>query len=508
MDYCKYHPLAPATHHCSYCLTDRCDRCTDEGDSGHDQNCFSCQRPMEALGAVNNVTPYWRRLQESFRYPLNSNAIALIIGVSVFSTIGTFFPFPFGVVILLGMTGILLKYCFTCMESTAHGLLVAPDIREAYNGGIAIVGALLFILFVVSSAIGGAYVYLGPQIAGLITLLLVLCLPAVVIIYGMTDNLFEALNPINILDFVRNTGLAYGLLLAFIMIMSSSVGVISVLIGGEFTFFSTILESIVTNYYMIVTFHIMGYMIFQYQGSLGFAARENRGEGNAPRSPRDRLVVNIDVALKDGEYNKVVTLFDSALKTFPNDKEFNKLYFEFLFATRRLQVIDQAASRYLAYLIKSRQEHQLTLIYKRVLQLNPKYMPDTPKLRFELGRVCHETGDPKSTVRLINGLHKQFPDYPKLADAFELMAAALEDIPHQQAQAQQCKALAQRLAERQEQLERTKAAATQKAQPVATPTGAKKPTGKKLGPTGPVQAPTNLSLVPMDGEIVEDHHAD
>jgi len=88
------------------------------------------------------------------------------------------------------------------------------------------------------------------------------------------------------------------------------------------------------------------------------------------------------------------------------------------------------------------------------------------------------------------------------------MAAALEDIPHQQAQAQQCKALAQRLAERQEQLERTKAAATQKAQPVATPTGAKKPTGKKLGPTGPVQAPTNLSLVPMDGEIAEDHHAD
>ncbi len=446
MDFCKYHPITPATYHCNFCQAFHCDCCTDEGDSGHDDKCFTCNRTTEALGATNIVTPYWRRLQESFRYPLDKNCITLIIGSALLTAFAEVLPLLFMVLLVVAITGAFLKYCFACLESTAGGNLKPPDITEAYSGGIAIIGGLLAIIVVMSGVVFFAFRFLGPQMAGLVGFLILLCLPAIIIIYGMSDSLLEAMNPVNVIKLVTSIGLPYGLILAFIMIMSASVGVIIQLIGTNFSFLSSILQSIVTDYYMIVTFHIMGYMIFQYQGKLGFTAREDFGEEIIPRPPRDKLAVRIDIALKEGDYNQVITLFDEALKTFPSDKEFQKQYFEFLFATRRVKAIDKAASRYLKFLIRSRQEHQLRIIYKRVLQLNPKYLPDTAELRHRLAQACHESGDPTSAVKLINGLHKAFPKYPNLADAFELMADALEDLPNQKEQADKCRELAKRLA--------------------------------------------------------------
>lgn len=462
MDYCSYHPLSPATYACPHCGTGNCDNCVDEGDRGEDIVCFNCKQGMDFLGAGNHATPFWRRLEESFRYPVDANAAGLIISVSVLTTILLYVPFGF--VLFLMLTGAFMKYCFSALDSTAQGLLVPPDITTAYNGGMRLLLQLLVIFIAVGGATFGVYRLLGPEFAGLFTFLAVMALPAIIIIFAMTDSLSEALNPGNILRLIAAIGLPYGLLLGFIMIMTTSVGVISSLFAGHLSLLSTILESIVSNYYMLVIFHIMGYMIFQYQGNLGFAAREDTGELKEPRSARDRLAARVDIRLKEGDYNDVVRLLQSALKKYPGDRDFQKQYFEFIYATERLQALEEAATQYLIFLVKSDQEHQLSIIYRRVLHLLPNFIPNSPVVRHRLAIACKEKGDAVTAVKLINGLQKAFPDYDQLPEAINVMADALEHLPNKSEQAAKCRALANNLAQRRPKPVETKPKPAPKAQ--------------------------------------------
>lgn len=457
-NYCDYHPLSPATFCCAFCLTSNCDSCVDEGER-NEPVCFTCSKPVDQLGAVNNATPFWRRLQESFRYPLKGSAALLILGVALLSSVAMYLPL--GILWYLVVSGAFLKYCFSCLENTARGRLVPPDITEAYGGGLALLAKMLVMLFVAGAALFGAYRLFGPQIAALLGFLIIVALPAAIIIYGMTESLAEALNPLHLLRLISSIGLPYGLLLAFIMIMSASVAVISEIIAYEFSLVNGILQSAVSNYYSVVMFHIMGYMIFQYQGELGFTAREDDGEVRAPRSARERIAAKINIAVKEGDYNQVVTLFRSALKKIPDDHDLNRRYFEFLFATGR--EVPAAADRYLDYLIRSDQTHQLVIIYKRVLQLHKDYKPSAPRVRERLAMACKEAGDSRSAARLLNGLHKDSPDYPRLVEAYELLAEALDDIPHQQQSAAKCRALVEQLRKRRAQTRPPAQAPTPKA---------------------------------------------
>lgn len=441
MDYCSYHPLAPATYRCPFCHTSNCDHCADEGYRDGDVSCFSCRQPLEHLGAANVATPFWRRLQESFRYPLSANALVLITGVAVLGIIAS--HLPFALLWLLMLNGAFLKYCFSCLQNTAAGQLRPPDITEAYSGGLLVMFHQVVMLAVAGGSVIAAGYYLGLQAAIALGILLVFACPAVFILYGLTGSLFDAMNPLNILRLITSVGLPYGLLLAFAMIMSASVGLISQLIGEHLFALSTLLQSMVASYYTIVMFHIMGYMIFQYQGALGFTAREDFGEGPNVRSDRDRLAAQISIRLKEGDYNQVVALFDEALKLFPMDREFNRQRFEFFYATKR--ALADAASRYLKFLYDSGQEHMLAMVYKRVLLLSPNYMPENAHLRHHLAAACWESGDSRAAVKLINGMHKLFPDYPHLVQAYELMADALEDLPNQSQQAEKCRQFIQRL---------------------------------------------------------------
>jgi hypothetical protein len=134
---------------------------------------------MDFLGSGHSAVPFWRRLEESFRYPLNVQTLILIVGVAILMPILGYLPFTF--VWYLMVFGAFLKYCFSCLQNTAHGLMVAPDITEAYGGGLDLVGKLLVILIATGAVIFAAFNYLGGAIAGIVATILIAGLPATMI---------------------------------------------------------------------------------------------------------------------------------------------------------------------------------------------------------------------------------------------------------------------------------------------------------------------------------------
>ena len=450
MKYCKYHPLAPATYNCLQCHTPTCDDCIDDGVRGDKHKCIMCERDLDSLGASFTTEPFWRRLQESFRYPLNGNALTLIVGVSIISAIlgAISFLFIVSIILYLLVMGAMMKYCFSCLEHTAMGSMVPPDITVAYSGGMRVLVHLVIMIVAVSAAVITVAHYLGPEIAGLLGFIILLGVPAILINYALSESLASALNLLSMLRLMLIIGLPYGLLIGFIMIMAGSVGVINELIGDRFAMLSSILQSVVGYYYMVVVFHIMGYMIFQYQGSLGFTARKDSGEEGNVRSQKDRLNALINVNLKEGNLKQANQYFADGLLKFGEDQAFLDRYFEFLSRTKNVDGMSRFAEQYMLSIVKAGRSDKLALTYKQILQLVESYRPESPELRYAVARDSRRVVDPATVIKLIKGLHKEHPEFPHLINAYELMAESFDDLPNMSEHARKCRALIAHLRDR------------------------------------------------------------
>jgi hypothetical protein len=439
MEYCKYHPILPASYHCKNCETDCCDSCVDEEKLSNGMTCFICNNTLISYGSANTVTPFWRRLDQSFKYPLKLETIILIVGISLLSVFVSYLPFSFIFSILL-LAG-LVKYCFTCLQFTSDGEMVAPDITESFAGGLKILGYLLLMIIILTTTLSLSSYLIGEVFTRLLAFIIMISIPAMLINYGLSESFLNAVNPVKAFKLVSSIGLPYGLLLAFIMIMFASISVIQQLIGSNYSNISFILQSSVSNYYMIVIFHIMGYMIFQFQKELGFVATENYGNEKGIRSKQEWLTAKIDVHLKEGKYDKVLELFKWSLRGFSNPDSF-KNYFDFLLATNNAKEIEDFAPKYFEYLVKSNRKDKFTFAYKKILTLIPEFKPASEPLRFDIAQACYEGRDPRNTVKLINGVHKEFPNSARLSEFYELMALALDEIPNMESKSDQSRKLA------------------------------------------------------------------
>ncbi len=445
MSYCKYHPLAAATFACRDCQIDTCDACSNEDKHGRDVRCFLCDQPLDSLGAANQTEPFWRRFDQSFRYPLNAQSITVIVILSAVSAVAL--HLPFALLWYCAATGALIKYGFSCLQNTAQGDMTAPDITASYGDGVGLVLRLLVIIVAISAAVFGLFTLLGVGAGSLAASLAVAALPAIIIMFAMTDRIIEAINPVNVFRLISAIGLPYGLLLAIILVMMGSMEFISTLIGEDLSFVSMTLNAIVSNYYSLVIFHIMGYMLFQYQGELGFAAREDGAETPAPREDQAWVLAKAQILVKEGRYGEALALLASALEKLPNNELLNTQYFELLLAcssehqadiTGRLQ---KFASAYLRFLEKNRQPHKMIASFNRVLKSLPDFKPDSASLRLLLARSLRNNGNGRAALQLLNGLHKQFPDAEELIPAYQLMADILDNLPNMGVQAEKCRAL-------------------------------------------------------------------
>jgi len=435
MQFCKYHPLETASYHCQECSILTCEDCVNV--MNNSCSCFLCQKELQVLEHTGNITPFWRRLQESFHYPLNFDALLIIIGIAVLTVIVSYLPFS--LVFNLLLTSALFKYSFSCLERTSKGYMQAPDVTDAYAGGFALIFQLIFMVLVVALMIGFTYKYIGPMIGSIVAVVMIIGIPAIIINFAMTKNMFHALNPVSMMRLISSIGLPYGLLLAFIMIMAASVGIISEFIGSNLSLLSLILQSAVSNYYMIVFFHIMGYMIYQYQSELDFDTSDNFQELKPARSVLNRTIANIEVFIKEGKCGAAINLYKEALSSYPEEIKLKLNYFELLLVTKNSIEIDGFSSQYFKFLIDSNRYEKVPLSYKRILKIYPGFQPINVQMRMNMAKICAQKGDSQSVVRLLNGIHKAFPEYPDLIEALELMADALETLPNMQKQAQSCR---------------------------------------------------------------------
>lgn len=432
MNHCQFHPLDAATWHCPHCFYNLCDHCIDESRPSQCR-CLSCENEVNSLGSAHSAIPFWRNLEASFRYPMTGGAITLIVGIAFLYAI-----LPGNVVgflLELVLTGVMFSYSFHCLRETAHGNTRAPSVNNIKGNGIDIVVRLFLLIAAMILLSGVASELFGAGVGILTEIIFFFATPAIIINFAISESILSAINPRRNLEMISAIGAPYALILAFLFIMVSSIFVIHELLGS-YTFLSTLLQNAVTNYYMIVMFQIMGYMIFQNQGSLGFAAREDSEKAPKLRSELERNRARIQLLLKEGRYGEVTKLYAETIKANPDDKNLAEECFRFLLGIRDLAALAEFTSFYLDLLARKNLTDQLPAIYKRVIVPIPDYLPDTAALRHTLAQALFARGDFQSASKMLNKLHTTFPDYGKLGEAYALMADCLEAMPATKTQAE------------------------------------------------------------------------
>ncbi|WP_415901147.1 hypothetical protein ACMXYR_08105 [Neptuniibacter sp. QD29_5] len=87
------------------------------------------------------------------------------------------------------------------------------------------------------------------------------------------------------------------------------------------------------------------------------------------------------------------------------------------------------------------------MLIQRVYQYDPDFKLKDPSARHEIAKHCFEAGKHKLTMKLLNGLHQDFPNYEGKVQAYELMADALEAMPSKGQQAEKYREMAAKMAE-------------------------------------------------------------
>jgi hypothetical protein len=443
---CKFHPLDLAINHCQRCDADYCEPCSDESAALEatrtradivDHKCFVCGGALERRQGSQSIEPFWSRLPEIYRYPFNIEAVSALLIVSLI----TAFLGSSGLLLILPSIAMML-YSFACLRETAMGNLKAPGFEACFEGSIAPVFYVLIVIIALGFGAFSAY-GLGLGIGILATTFYVLALPAAIIIIAVDEELLPALNVVALFTVMRATGISYFVMLLFIIIMMSSVFALMSFFGGEAdSFLGILLQSLIGNYYSVVIYHIMGYLVYQNQDALGFKIKAKRAE-LSDRSESDRIKMHIETLTKAGDYDAAQKVAAKQLQSSGATLwDWSRAFTLTCVATPS----DRAARMFNDYASKLESAGEIDKLADAYLQLKkhqPKFVIKDHQQRLFVANSLFDMGQYPPVVNMLHLFHQESDNSSQVTRALKLLSDSLSSIPGREKLANQYQTLYQ-----------------------------------------------------------------
>ena len=274
---CAFHPTRTAHWICPKCGSAFCPECIIRREKGGYEKkasihlCPKCNLPAQWIGISGIIDPFWKRLPKIFLYPFSLQPMLLMLGLAVvemfFATPG-FLNFMIKCVIYC----VMLKYAFAAMKATASGDLTPPGLTaEAISEDFGVVFKQYGIYFAIGLLFFFAAAALGP-IGGVTALIfLLLSIPAMIILLVTTGRLRNALNPTLFVPLMLRIGWGYLLMYLFLFFLLSAPGAVLRLVLPMFPqALATFVRALAGNFYILVGYHLMGYVLLQYHEEIGY----------------------------------------------------------------------------------------------------------------------------------------------------------------------------------------------------------------------------------------------
>lgn len=446
---CASHPTRSAWWQCPNCTTYLCPQCIVHrkgGYSGSDDYflCPKCHIQAAQLDTSNFIEPFWRRLHKFFVYPFSSiQSIILIFGLALLSTLFTKSGL-IGVFLRLIPWALMVKYSFEALRATSEGNFKPPALSSnTLSENIDIVFKQI-VLFIALNLIFFLFIaQMNPFFWIIFGAVIIIGLPAMIIILAINEDLGQALNPVYFLGMAIRIGWGYLLLLFFLallMIAPSALGYAIIRHMPEST--QLYLWMAAKNYYTLVAYHLMGWMILQYHEKISYqisiatllasvfseVKKEQKSPHEAPPAASREAALLVEVAplIQEGNLDGAIAVIQR--ETDPlriSDLQLSERYVNLLTMRQRNEELDGYIPHHLDLLIKADQKDKAMELYS--VCMSKDNFTATPLALFRIASWFNEKGDPKNAVQTLNLLTKSHPQDTLVPKAYFRAAQILHE---------------------------------------------------------------------------------
>jgi tetratricopeptide (TPR) repeat protein len=448
---CSYHPTKAARFHCPKCEANFCPECISRRQTevyGKPRDFFFCPKcnvHAEVLSVGSFIAPFWNRLPKFFAYPFHLRPLLLIL---LLSSVGAFLSsIPF---VSLILWVVLIKYCYAIVRNTVSGNLRPPELSYEVLGqdiGLAFKQIALFIIM--SGALALIFVYLGAGI-GLLSLFFgILLIPAMIIVLVISDSLINALNPVTFVTIAYRIGWGYLLMYLFLALL---YGAPALLARHFYSFMSPVLRQFLflaaSQYYTIISYSLMGYVILQYHEQIGYEVSAEdfldqtpvlQGESASSaetKSDATAAILNqVTILMKEGRAEDALFVMQDYMRRGTVNRTLAERYYNLLKITQREAEMLAHGRSYLDLLTVENDKAAACEIYRECLSRDPQFNPN-PDALFRIAGWCLEDGDAKNGWNAFVRFIKANPQHGLVPKAYFLLGKNANEKLHDAARAE------------------------------------------------------------------------
>jgi len=380
------------------------------------------------------IQPFWFKLNDVWRYPAKPAAL-MVIGIgAVLSLLVVFLPFgPFRIFFDLAVMSYVYKYGAEVLMHTARGNTEeAPEhviVVEQYQGWQQIW------LFVGMYAVGlVAFLHAPFWIAIVVGLFLVIGYPAASILVAIEGSILGSLNPLRWLDAIMRIGWPYVAVVLLSICFVYSKFYLNNLLTFLWRPLVVLLTSAVSFYFAVMSFYLLGYLVYQFHEALGFDLTPKQTQ-----LPRNHVMLDPDQAVIDeceelvvqGKLAEAAARFRTLINARGAMAMVHERYRKILKLSQDTAGLLEHGAIWLSVLLAQEKMPEAIAIYKECVALDAAFMPRVPE-EFAVLATALSLVEPKLAVSVLENFCKQYPKskmVPRnLLLAAKILAERLNDV--------------------------------------------------------------------------------
>ncbi len=373
------------------------------------------------------VSPFWQRLPQFFSYPFKKEPFTFIAILAVIA-----FIFHNSGLINILLWAVLLKYAYAVLVNTGQGKLEPPKFSvELITTNFFQVFKQYMLFFILA---GGGFVvgrFWGALGSSLYMLCVVIFLPAMIMILVTKDCVVSALNPQYSISLVANIGGRYFQMYLFLLLLMGApialAGLSSYVMPVGATRFIMIIAQ---NYYTIVVYNLMGYVLLQYHEEIGYEVRyedfqEQKGLGEVvAKGPNDDLINEVNVLVAEGRFGEAIDQIESVTHRDIKDLQLSTKYYNLLKTGERFAEMVYYGVHHLDLVVGKGDMKAACAVYKECLGQDTNFCPHSKTLYRVAGWLV-QMGDNKFGINAYVKFIKADPENVQVPVAYYNIAKIL-----------------------------------------------------------------------------------
>lgn len=424
-EHCKFHPAKPAMWRCEHCKMYECEECVPGSRENHENalpRCVLCNTELKFLGGANVAEPFWTQAGTFFAYPFRTSGLVTLGFITLVSVL-----LPSSLLGILGMlflAALTVHYGLHIIERVSDGDLVPPHLSEIFR----LDGEHLFLKQIAVFILLGVFIvaarYLGAFVGGLVTVFVLLAVPASTMLLATTRSVMEAVHPRNLALLMLRIGPTYLLLWFCLMVVAAGPTLVMPMLVEllpQQALYPAFM--FVSSYFTFVTYAMMGYILYEKQAELGFASHQDFGEHLEYRTfMTRRSLANARILASAGRHEPALDTLRTAINVDEANPELRELYYRIVSASGNEEAIRRNANSICEFFMARQLTVKAAHFCMETRKRYPDFVPSDSVACHRIAEQLFEQGKFQHAAALLLKLHQSAPMYPDMVTALILMA--------------------------------------------------------------------------------------